>query len=427
MDALGIYVSVPFCRSKCSYCNFASGVFSRAKMAAYVSRIARDIELFKKDLSAKGRSMNDLSAQFTATPGTDLSPACNSIYLGGGTPSTLDPALLAQLFFCLRSRFQVTEDAEITVECAPGTISEEWLQAAIDAGVNRISFGVQSFADQETRAVARLHTRQQALDDIRRVRAAGIGNINVDLIAGLPHQTAASWRESLATAIDSNVSHVSVYMLEVDEDSRLGNELLAGGARYHAHFVPDDDAIADFYATACDQLDSAGIRQYEISNFARPDFESRHNLKYWTRQPYLGFGLDAHSMLPADPGAESECVRRSTVDDLDQYLAEASEFKITKISQAEAVEEEFFLGLRLNRGVDLESIRKKFAPELVDEVSAAISDLIAEDLLQAADARVRLTARGRLLSNEVFARFIHVRSHPEAVSQAGEVQETRFE
>ena len=165
------------------------------------------------------------------------------------------------------------------------------------AGVNRVSLGVQSFVDQEAASVGRLHKREIVLDDIARLRAAGIANINVDLIAGLPHQTRESWEQSLDELIATGVPHASVYMLEVDEDSRLGRELIAGGQKYHAHFVPDDDLTAEFYEVACERLNAAGIEQYEISNFARAGYESRHNLKYWTRQPYLGFGVDAHSML----------------------------------------------------------------------------------------------------------------------------------
>ena len=165
--------------------------------------------------------------------------------------------------------------------------------------MNRVSLGVQSFIDKEASSVARLHTREITLDDIARLRTAGIENISVDLIAGLPHQTRESWEDSLSETIATGVPHVSVYMLEVDEDSRLGRELIAGGTKYHAHFVPDDDLTADLYERAVERLNGAGIRQYEISNFARAGLESQHNLKYWTRQPYLGFGVDAHSMLLA--------------------------------------------------------------------------------------------------------------------------------
>ena len=257
----------------------------------------------------------------------------DSIYLGGGTPSVLAPEQLARIFETVRNTFDVEPSAEITVECAPGTITDEILQALVGCGVNRVSLGVQSFVDKECSSVGRLHTRAVTLADIARLRAAGIGNISIDLIAGLPHQTADSWDFSLRETLATGVPHVSVYMLEVDEDSRLGNELLAGGSRYHAHFVPDDDLTADLYLAACERLEQGGVQQYEISNFARPVThgiglrDSRHNLKYWTRQPYIGFGVDAHSMLPASAELNArgiEAVRFATPDSLEAYSSAAN-------------------------------------------------------------------------------------------------------
>ena len=182
------------------------------------------------------------------------------------------------------------------MECAPGQIADSTLAAMAAAGVNRVSLGVQSFVDAEAHASGRLHSRAIVEEDLRRLRAAGIANLNVDLIAGLAGQTFASWEESLDALIDSEVPHASVYMLEVDEDSRLGREMLKGGARYRADLVPRDDAIARMYERAIERLESAGLAQYEISNFARPGLESKHNMRYWQRRPYLGLGLDASSM-----------------------------------------------------------------------------------------------------------------------------------
>src|SRR5271170_6974504 len=279
---LGIYISVPFCRTKCSYCNFASDVFSRAVFERYVDRVCADI----------GRA-----PQVAAEMGGQMERAVDSIYLGGGTPTVLEAGQLERIFHAVRSQFEVKPDAEVTVECAPGTLTPAVVESLLRCGVNRVSLGVQSFVDREAAAVGRLHTRATVLEDVARLRAAGIANINIDLIAGLPHQTAESWEFSLAETIATSAGHVSIYMFEVDEDSRLGRELLAGGTRYHAHFVPSTDLMADMYEYAIQALDSAGIEQYEISNFSRPGKESKHNLKYWTRAPYLGFGLDAHSFL----------------------------------------------------------------------------------------------------------------------------------
>ena len=337
--------------------------------------------------------------------GAEIPETVDSIYLGGGTPSLLPPDELKKLFFTVRQEFKVLPKAEVTVECAPGTLTDQVIQTLVTRGVNRVSLGVQSFVDKEAASVARLHTREKTLSDIERLRKAGISNINVDLIAGLPHQTRESWEYSLEQAIATGVPHVSVYMLEVDEDSRLGRELIAGGTKYHAHFVPDDDLTADFYETACERLNAAGIQQYEISNFAREGFESQHNLKYWTRQPYLGFGVDAHSMLPSASG-EAESVRLATTDDYDRFFVGA-DFKASAVSAEQALEESFFLGLRLNRGVDLERLREEFG-EAADKFGATIDELVEDGLLIRSGENLRLTNRGRLLSNEVFGRFIGV-------------------
>ena len=441
---LGLYISVPYCRSKCSYCNFASDVFSKSAYENYVARLLEDI-------ANSHRLASQLGCAFDET--------ADSIYLGGGTPSILDAPQLLRIFAAVRDHFTVTPDAEITVECAPGTLTPALIETLLQCGVNRVSLGVQSFVDREAQSVGRLHKRTTVLEEIGRLREAGLANINIDLIAGLPHQTAESWAFSVSETIATGVPHASVYMLEVDEDSRLGRELIAGGARYHAHFVPDDDATADFYQQACEMLASAGIAEYEISNFARTvphsqngelqNNESRHNLKYWTRQPYLGFGVDAHSMLAVDhhDADHHQAVRFATPDSLDAYMNRAPH-TVTPVSAQAAIEESFFLGLRLNRGIDLESLRTEFSSEFgpasflnmnchpersegpavcrksaqtVDSLSpsrhtvspdavavweSAIKQSIQEGLLEQQDSTLRLTARGRLLSNEVFARFL---------------------
>jgi len=466
--ALGIYISVPFCRTKCSYCNFASDVFSKSAYENYVARVVEDI-------GSSSKVAADLECA--------LDDNIDSIYLGGGTPSILDDVQLIRIFQAVRDQFAVARDAEITVECAPGTLTDSLIQTLLRAGVNRVSLGVQSFVDQEAQSVGRLHKRVVVLEEVARLRAAGLENINIDLIAGLPHQTAESWTFSLAETIALGAPHVSVYMLEVDEDSRLGRELIAGGTRYHAHFVPNDEATADFYQQACETLNAAGIEQYEISNFARAGKESRHNLKYWTRQPYMGFGVDAHSMLrgrgsltaaakaadqcfdataavkglcenwvvppgldslvPLDPalkrGAKlarpagtrvlpdlshanaqnrvlthslkccatenQEAVRFSTPDSLDAYMNRAPQI-VTVVSQQDAIEESFFLGLRVNRGIDLTALSAEFTPDAIMAYQSTIDEYVGEGLLEKRGTSVRLTRRGRLLSNEVFARFL---------------------
>jgi oxygen-independent coproporphyrinogen III oxidase len=386
---LGIYISVPFCRTKCSYCNFASDVFSRAVFERYVDRVCADMENAPKA---------------AAEMGGIIAHSVDSIYLGGGTPTVLESAQLERLFAAVRQQFEVSPDAEVTVECAPGTLIANTLGTLLRCGVNRVSLGVQSFVDREAAAVGRLHKRETVLQDIKQLRAAGIANINIDLIAGLPHQTAESWEFSLAETIATGVPHVSVYMLEVDEESRLGRELLAGGTRYHAHFVPDEEKIADFYVAACSRLESAGIAQYEISNFAREGFESRHNLKYWTRKPYFGFGVDAHSMLiSTTPGVDA--VRFSPADSLEKYMS-GTDLKQTVVSREAALEESFFLGFRLKRGVNLGQLSTEFAEAAFEKARSAIADFVEGGLMEQRGEFVCLTPRGRLLSNEVFERFI---------------------
>jgi oxygen-independent coproporphyrinogen-3 oxidase len=382
----GIYISVPFCRTKCSFCNFASDVFSRERFETYVARVCADVA----NAETQAREA-----------GGEFERGVDSIYLGGGTPSVLAPDQLRRIFAAVHKKFDVATGAEVTVECAPGTIAGELIATLRDGGVNRVSLGVQSFVDEETRAVGRLHTREIALADISRLRDAGIAEISLDLIAGLPHQTPQSWEQSLGVVLDTGVPHISVYILEVDDESRLGRELIAGGTRYHAHFVPNEETTAQLYETACARLDAGGTPQYEISNFARPGHESRHNLKYWTRQPYLGFGVDAHSMLRAGAGA----VRMATTDDLDAFMRGAAG-SITRVTPQQAIEEAFFLGLRLNRGIEPAALRAEFGESAVAPFLAVSEELLQDGLLERAGDRIRLTPRGRLVSNEVFERFL---------------------
>jgi len=395
-DALGLYISIPFCRSKCTYCNFASGVYPASEHTRYVERLIEDLR------SAAGS---------VTRMGVTLPRRVDTVYLGGGTPSLLAPELLARLFAAMRAEFDLGPDAEITVECAPGQIADETLDALVRAGVNRVSLGVQSFIDREAATSGRLHTRAAVEEDLRRLRAAGIANLNVDLIAGLAGQTFASWEESLAALIGSGVPHASVYMLEVDEDSRLGREMLAHGARYHAGLVPSDDAIAQMYSVAIDRLAAAGLGQYEISNFCRPGFASRHNLRYWQRRPYLGLGLDASSMLlaashAADSAGPNYIFRTTTTDDLTAYLAGPAPAETAWLSPDRQHEEAWFLGLRLNAGVDVPTLEQEFGPEQVSRAMETVARLVSDGLLTSNGNTVSLTAQGQLLSNDVFQEFL---------------------
>ena len=386
MDSLGIYISVPFCRAKCSYCNFASGVAPVGAHEQYVSRVCGEIRSVRQRLGEAA-----------------IPQQVDSIYLGGGTPSVLSPALLLELAHTLRQEFAILPGAEITLECAPGQLDDPALAAMLSFGVNRISFGVQSLVDREAAATGRFHTRAVVLRDLERVRSAGLSNLSIDLIAGMPHQTAASWQESLQVLAETGIEHASIYMLEIDEDSRLGRELLTGGSRYHAQTVPSEELTADLYESAIDALEAQGLRQYEISNFARAGSEARHNVKYWLRQPYLGFGLDAHSMVRTTAGS---VLRFCTAPVLADYLRGDRGENPRRLSSSEELEEAWFLGLRLRAGVEWEALVAEFGAKRVEIFEPIVTELCSLELLTEEKGLVRLTRRGVLFSNEVFARFI---------------------
>jgi len=355
----GVYISYPFCAQKCTYCNFASGVFPGNLEARYLEALRAEI---------RGHA-------WAWTPET--------VYLGGGTPSGMKPADLAGLLALISGK----PWAEATLEVAPGGVTAEKAHAWVEAGVNRVSLGVQSFARRELARTGRKHTAEVVAAEIPRLRAAGIRALNIDLIAGLPGQTEASWGESLDWIERLAPEHVSVYMLEVDDDSRLGREILLGGSRYGAADRPSEDQTAELYEMAVERLARMGIRRYEISNFARPGWESRHNLKYWRLEPYIGFGADAHS---------SDGRRRwQNPETVEAYLESPG----PEYSEAHPEEEKFFVSLRLSEGVRPEPAEWRRYQETIDR-------FVADGLLEVRDGCLRLTGRGVLLSNEIFQEFL---------------------
>ena len=356
----GVYLSYPFCAQKCTYCNFASGVFPRELEARYLDALRREIS----------------AHAWQWTPET--------VYLGGGTPGSMDAGALAAILALLPGR----PWREATIEASPGTITAEKARAWVEAGIDRVSLGVQSLVAAEIRRTGRKHTAQQVAEEIALLRAAGVRAINIDLIAGLSGQTEASWRESLNWIGRLAPEHVSVYMLEVDQDSRLGQEMLLGGVRYGAAETPGEDATADFYEIAVERLAALGILRYEISNFARPGYESRHNLKYWTLEPYVGFGADAHSF----DGAR----RRANAESVEEYLGAPLP---GGRGCASGEDERLFLGLRLASGI------RPTAAEW-QRYAEPIRRFVEYGLLESSDGALRLTERGVLLSNEVFQEFL---------------------
>ncbi len=392
MDCPGIYISVPFCTQKCTYCNFASDVHPVSSLEPYLNALSEEI-----------RRHGQLSR--TGSGGGFAGTAVDSIYLGGGTPGMLEPEQLASLLEVVRNGFDVIPDAEITLEASPENVTPPMAAAWARCGVNRMSMGVQSMVESELRAVGRRHRAATVTDAFQSLREARIGNISVDLIAGLPHQTQESWQESLGQLVALGPAHFSVYMLEVDEDSRLGNELLRQGSRYGAGKVPSEETIVALFRRAMETLGRAGFVHYEISNYALPGSRSVHNEKYWTGAPFFGFGLDAHS----DDGGR----RRANTDSLPVYLEKtgrglAPVADETKLTNRHRLEERFFLGLRRRDGISLSQIDQRFGVRTAEQFSEPIQRFLSAGWLvaEAAGDRLRLTDEGILFSNEVFAGFI---------------------
>jgi oxygen-independent coproporphyrinogen III oxidase len=277
----------------------------------------------------------------------------------------------------------------VTLECAPGTISAEQASAWRDCGINRVSLGVQSFVNRELRQTGRRHDKETVAREVALLREGGIANINIDLIAGLPEQSSSSMGESLESIETLLPPHVSLYIFEIDQDSRLGNEILLGGKRYGAGNVPNDDATAHIYEKASAELKRIGYHHYEISNYARPGFESRHNLKYWLLEAYVGFGLDAHSFDGKN--------RWGNAETLAAYLKGEK----TAPAISDALEERFFVGLRLLDGIE------PTAEEWV-HFAAPIGKWEGAGMLERAGSRLRLTPEAVLISNEIFQEFLHV-------------------
>jgi putative oxygen-independent coproporphyrinogen III oxidase len=388
MTKLGIYVQVPFCQTKCTYCNFHTGVVSSARFAPYVDAICDEIENCSTLLEAAG----------VALPASFRDVVVDTVYFGGGTPSLLDPKHLQRMLDVIRSRF-ATELAEVTLEADPETVEAEKATAWARAGINRVSFGVQSFSDRELAAAGRMHRRADVYRAAPILREAGIRNISFDLIAGLPHQRRESWRESLEALAALAPEHVSVYLLEVDDGSRLGLEVLQGGTRYSAASLPSEDEMAEFYETACAFLSAAGYHHYEISNWGRRGLESRHNLKYWRRQPYLGFGAGAHSFSGTERWANAHDAA-AYVTALQSGRLPVEQHEV--ISEEKALDEELFLGLRQLDGIDVGRIEREYGVAL----AARFDPLVSAGWVARDREFVRL-AEGKLsVSNEVFVELM---------------------
>jgi oxygen-independent coproporphyrinogen-3 oxidase len=398
MRKLGIYVQVPFCQTKCTYCNFHTGVVAKERFAPYVQAVCREIRGHGELLKTAGVELGRGPEKQERSPEWLCYPEVDTVYFGGGTPSLLEAGQLQMILEAIRETFKGKLE-EVTLEADPETVEEKKAAAWVRAGINRVSFGVQSFSDQELAAAGRMHRRADVYRAMPILREAGIRNVSFDLIAGLPHQTNESWKQSLAELIALGSEHVSVYLLEVDDGSRLGKELLSGGARYSARAVPSEDEMAEFYEMAQAELGGAGYRHYEISNWAKPGFESRHNLKYWQRGPYLGFGAGAHSF--------SGVQRWANAHDAAAYVRaiESGRLPVEQletVSAQQALAEELFLGLRQLDGIDVGRIERKYGVVL----RTRFEPLAAAGLVERKGNVVRLAEEKLSVSNEVFVELM---------------------
>ncbi len=341
--------------------------------------------------------MRALVTELSARPAPPQ--AVDTIYFGGGTPSLLTPAQLETILRAVHVRYCVAPDAEVTMELNPGTVTPESLRAYRALGVNRASFGLQTFDDEQLRRLGRTHTADDARHTLKNLRAAGFDNISFDLIAGLPGQTIEQWAHNMDEALALAPEHLSLYLLEVHEGTPLAEQITRG-----CWPAPDPDTAAEMYRLLLARTAWAGYEHYEISNFCRPGYEARHNLKYWTGAPYYGFGCSAHSYDGAHLRWANE---RDTARYVELIERQASVIVETvALDEREVGAEALFLGLRLMRGVDLQQHRAQFDVDVRTTHRADLQRFSEAGLIELSDDCLRLTTIGVLLSNEVLASFV---------------------
>ncbi len=372
----GVYLHIPFCRSRCSYCDFATDVYKTAEIVeSYVAALNKEIENF----------------QFSKSE-----IPVDTIYFGGGTPSLLKPAQLEKILEIVYTKFSVAADAEITMEMNPATVTAETLKAYKSLGINRASFGAQTFDDAELKRLGRRHTAADVRETIELLRAADFTNVSFDLIAGLPRQTLKDWERNLDEALKLQPEHLSLYLLEIHESTPLAEQIRSGRQP-----LPDAELAAAMYELLLEKIALKNYRQYEISNFCQPQFESKHNSKYWTLDAVFGFGCSAHSF---DGAARRYANERDTAEYVS--LIEGKNSAVVYEEEIDAASEFIFLGLRLTKGVDLIAYEKRFGIRLTEKYAEDLQRLENLGLVKFTDNHLRLTTRGFLFSNEVFAAFV---------------------
>ena len=376
MTPAGLYIHIPFCSSRCSYCDFATGLYQKELAERYVQTLVQEIRV----------------ANYTRN-------RVDTIYFGGGTPSLLAPEQLERILVALHDRFEIDHASEITLEINPGSATVEKLREFRRLGVNRASFGAQTFDDAELAKLGRSHTAADTLRTFEDLRRSGFTNVSFDLIAGLPGQKLSRWQRNIDQALELDPEHLSFYLLEVHSGTPLAEHIRRG-----IQPQPDDDLAGVMYDWMLERATQAGYEHYEISNLSRPGFYSQHNVKYWTAAPYYGFGCSAHSY-------DGESRRWSNHRDVLKYveLIESGEPAVVdeqQLSNEDVRAEAVFLGMRMMQGVDLRSYRESFGVDLRDEHAEDLDRFCKAGLVEFDGDLVRLTRTGALLSNEVFAAFV---------------------
>jgi oxygen-independent coproporphyrinogen-3 oxidase len=373
----GIYLHIPFCATRCHYCNFATGGYESNLAQRYVAALSQEIE---------------------EAPSRPEMRSVDTLYFGGGTPTTLSIEQISGLVETCHKKFDIAPGAEITIEANPGSVTADYLEKLRALGINRVSFGVQSFDDLELQMLGRTHSAQDAREAVRMARAAGFANISIDLIAGLPEQKMETWRGNLDEACSLAPDHLSVYLLELYRDAPLLHRIERGELR-----ALDEELTVEMYFALMDEAERFGLEQYEISNWARPGCSSRHNLKYWTGAPYWAFGVSA-------AGYDGES-RWSNTRNIHEYLAQVESGHSPVDSRAELDDEDrqseaLFLGLRLRDGVDLQAHRRRFGVNVVDRYRDELERLCEAGLIELSDENIVISRKGKVLANEVFAAFV---------------------
>jgi oxygen-independent coproporphyrinogen-3 oxidase len=394
----GIYLHIPFCRSRCSYCDFATDVFrSEAAVERYVSALVKEIENYElrmtdDELRTRKPKFGLLNPQFEIrNPKSDV----DTVYFGGGTPSLLSPRQLEKILNKIHRKFSVAANSEITMEMNPATMTPETVRAYRSSGINRASFGAQTFDDVELKRLGRKHTAQDVRETIELLRAADFQNVSFDLIAGLPRQTLDDWRRNLDEALKLKPEHLSLYLLEIHEATPLAEQI-----RSKRQPLPDEDLAGEMYELMIEKTRESGYEQYEISNFSLPAFESKHNSKYWQCEPVFAFGVSAHSF--------DGKTRRANERDTNAYvsLIENGKSPVVFREKVDLSSEFVFLGLRLSKGIDLTEYKNRFGVNLREKYADDLSRLQEFELIEFTENRLRLTPKGMVYSNEVFSVFV---------------------